>query len=195
MADRIAMKRYLPLLLLVAAVVAVAAIVRYLPAEVVVVERVVREQSFDTIRIIETPTGKHFRARNIELNSADSATLRSVYGIGAVFSARIVKYRNLVGGFYRKEQLREVYGITEEVYRNISANFWVDTLAIKKININFAPLKQLRSHPYISASQARMIHQTAQLKGGYTRLGQLIEDNILNPQEAQRLAPYLSFTQ
>lgn len=189
------LKKYLPLLYLVVVIVSIAAIIRYLPAEVIVVERVIKEHAYDTVRIIETTTKQHFKAKNIELNSADSATLRSVYGIGAVFSARIVKYRNLLGGFHRKEQLREVYGITKEIYHNISANFWVDTLAITKININFAPLKQLRSHPYISASQARMINQTAQLKGGYTTLGQLIEDNILNPQEAQKLAPYLSFTE
>ena len=36
----------------------------------------------------------------IELNSADSTDLLALYGIGAVFSKRIIKYRNL--GWTRK---------------------------------------------------------------------------------------------
>ena len=47
----------------------------------------------------------------VEINTADSAELMRLNGIGASFSRRIVKYRNLLGGFISKEQLLEVYGM------------------------------------------------------------------------------------
>ena len=41
----------------------------------------------------------------VELNSADSTTLRRVPGIGPVFASRIVRFRSLLGGFYTVSQL------------------------------------------------------------------------------------------
>src|SRR5665648_1161064 len=46
----------------------------------------------------------------IDINSCDSATLVTLSGIGPVLSARIIKYRRLLGGFATTEQLKEVYG-------------------------------------------------------------------------------------
>gem|GEM_PF-6410755 len=61
----------------------------------------------------------------LELNGSDSASLRKVKGIGPVFAARIVKYRDALGGFKSKEELRKVYGMTEEAYAEISPQVWV----------------------------------------------------------------------
>ena len=54
----------------------------------------------------------------VELNSADSLELLGLKGIGPVFASRILKYRNLLGGFYSVSQLLEVYGFPEETYLN-----------------------------------------------------------------------------
>ncbi len=42
---------------------------------------------------------------NVELNSADSTKLIQLAGIGSVFAKRILKYRDLLGGFYSTAQL------------------------------------------------------------------------------------------
>src|SRR3569833_498755 len=52
----------------------------------------------------------------IELNSADSAKLTELKGIGSSFARRIVNYRNRLGGFISKEQLKEVYGMDDDRY-------------------------------------------------------------------------------
>ena len=49
----------------------------------------------------------------IDLNSADSIMLEQLPGIGNKLSKRIVKYRDILGGFYSLEQLHEVYGLNE----------------------------------------------------------------------------------
>src|SRR6201996_4597967 len=55
----------------------------------------------------------------IEINTADSARLTRIHGIGAAFAARIIAYRKRLGGFLNKEQLKEVYGIDTVKYAEI----------------------------------------------------------------------------
>ena len=59
----------------------------------------------------------------IELNVADTAMLKSIYGIGEKLSVRIVKYRKKLGGFYSVEQLKEVYGLRTENFKKIKLKF------------------------------------------------------------------------
>ena len=65
----------------------------------------------------------------IELNSADTTELKQLRGIGSKLSQRIVKYRKKIGGFTHKEQLKDIYGLSEETYRHILPHVWVDTTA------------------------------------------------------------------
>lgn len=84
----------------------------------------------------------------IELNSADSAELTLLNGIGPVFASRIVKYRQKLGGFICKEQLLEVYGLKPEVMEKIKDNVKVDANLITPIKINSATFKDIIRHPY-----------------------------------------------
>ena len=74
----------------------------------------------------------------LDINSCDSASLVRLPGIGPVLSARIIKYRHLLGGFVTKDQLKEVYGLPEETYELIRERLFVDTLAITRIDINIS---------------------------------------------------------
>ncbi len=52
----------------------------------------------------------------INLNQADSAALDAIPGIGPKLTQRILKYKSLIGQFVAVEQLRLVYGLSEENY-------------------------------------------------------------------------------
>lgn len=129
----------------------------------------------------------------IELNEADSAKLCTVKGIGPVISRNIVHYRNRLGGFARIEQLREVYGITNENFTPIAQQFFIDTAVIQKIDINFASANNLGTHPYMSRSMAERIVRARNLKGGWNNLRELIDNDILLPDEARKVASYVVF--
>ena len=129
----------------------------------------------------------------VEINTADSATLVWVDGIGAKSASEIIKYRRLLGGYHSVEQLSELKCITESNFEKILPKIWCDSFVISKIDINFARSLELERHPYISAQALRRIVKQRQLKGGWTRIEEMIDDDILSEEEAKRLAPYLRF--
>ncbi len=138
-------------------------------------------------------TQKFLPGTLVELNTADTTTLKKVPGIGSVFANRIVKYRNLLGGFYSVSQLREVYGIDEERYQALAAWFISDTSYLQKLKVNELSARFLRKHPYISYPQAKVIEQLRKQKGrlsGWENLHLLDE---FTEADKQRLIPYLSF--
>lgn len=130
----------------------------------------------------------------VELNTADSATLRSVFGIGAKSVMAIIRYRERLGGFYRVEQLAEVREVTESNYEKILKQISCDSCEIQKIDINFATPNRLSRHPYLPPRIVRKLLRVRQLKGGWSTVGELVNENILTPEEAARLAPYLRFS-
>ena len=129
----------------------------------------------------------------VELNTADSAALRSVSGIGPKTVGAILAYRERLGGFLRAEQLAEVPGVTERNYEKILKQIYCDSCKIRKIDINFASPKVLGRHPYIAPQVLRKLLKARQLKGGWSTAEELIEEHIMTRKEAARLAPYLQF--
>lgn len=129
----------------------------------------------------------------VELNTADTTILKKVPGIGSTFARRIVKYRELLGGYHTVRQLSEVYGIDEEVYDRLKSWFIVDTSAMRKLPVNTVAVRELYRHPYIDSRQARVIDQLRRQKGkltGWDNL-QLLEE--FTEADRERLMPYLSF--
>ena len=129
----------------------------------------------------------------VEINTADSAALRSVAGIGEKTVVSIIGYRDRLGGFLRAEQLAEVPGVTERNYEKILKQIYCDSCEIRKIDINFATPKELGRHPYIPPQTLRKLLKRRQLKGGWSTAEELIEDDIMTREEAARLVPYLRF--
>ena len=131
----------------------------------------------------------------VELNSADTTRLKQLRGIGSGYAKMIVAYREKLGGFYKAEQLLEVYKFTDETYQKIKHQLSVDTTLIRKIKINQATVKQLKSHPYISYYQALSIVENRELQPAmrYNSLYDMVVDEDLKEEDILRVAPYFSF--
>jgi competence protein ComEA len=91
-----------------------------------------------------------------DLNAATADELRKVNGIGEKLSARIINYRNSIGGFRGDAQLKDVYGLSPEVIDRLLSRFEVKVTA-EKIDINSVPLMQLVEIPYFNYEQARAL--------------------------------------
>jgi DNA uptake protein ComE-like DNA-binding protein len=125
----------------------------------------------------------------VEINRADSVQLESLPGIGPVLASRILKYRNLIGGFYEVSQLKDIYGMKEELWMKSSSRICVDTSAIKKLKINFMTLSELGRHPYVGFRAARKIVNQRDLHGKFSRKEEL--EALFSPDSLRRLLPYI----
>ncbi|HOE38432.1 MAG TPA: helix-hairpin-helix domain-containing protein [Bacteroidales bacterium] len=132
------------------------------------------------------------REVKVYINSADALEFQKLRGIGEVFSKRIVNYREKLGGFVSKEQIKEVYGISNELYENIEANLILDESEIKKININKADYAELISHPYIDKEITLVILNYREFKGEITSFDELLSQKALTKKSLEKIQPYVS---
>jgi DNA uptake protein ComE-like DNA-binding protein len=129
----------------------------------------------------------------VELNSADTALLKKIPGIGSSFAKRITGYRRLLGGYYRIEQLQEVYGMYEELYTRLVPWFSIDTALIEPLNANTASLDRLRAHPYIDSYQAIAIVELRKKRSKIDSFEQLLMLEEFAKPENERIRNYLKF--
>ena len=129
----------------------------------------------------------------VELNTADTLQLDKIKGVGAAFARRIANYRNKLGGFYKKEQLLEVYGLDSIKYNEIKDQVKINSTHLTKININTAEFDQLKNHPYLTYKQINAIINYRKQHGKYNSVDDLKKVLILSPQTIQNITPYLNF--
>lgn len=129
----------------------------------------------------------------VEINSADSATLRSVRGIGPKTVVAVLEYRKLLGGFHSIGQIAELKCVTRENFDLIVKQIYCDSCNISKIDINFAPASELERHPYMTRGAIRRIVEHRKTKGGWNSVEEMIEDDIFGREQAAAIAPYLLF--
>lgn len=142
-----------------------------------------------TVELVEKPTAV---TQPVELNRADSSQLVSLPGVGSVYAKRILRYRDLLGGFYSPNQLLEVYNFPSETFSQIEAYVYTDTLQIKQLRINFSEYTELLRHPYLSKTQVTQIINTREKKGAFTNLSELSSLQGFDDETIKRIAPYLT---
>ena len=141
-------------------------------------------------QVLKNPVRKR---QILNLNICDSASLETLPGIGPVLSSRIIKYRNLIGGYVSVDQLKEVYGLPEETFEMISARVVADSITIRKIRINEWDYRQLIRHPYFQRSEVSAILNTVKLKGRISGIGEMIDNNLVSAETAIKIRPYLEY--
>jgi competence protein ComEA len=139
------------------------------------------------------PINKLAAGQVVEVNTADSAKLTRIHGIGPAFAARIIEYRTRLGGFLQKEQLKEIYGINDEKYPGIAAQITVNTARISKIRINEVDFEGLRKFPYFSNKQTNAIIQYRLQHGNYHSITDMQNIAILDDVILRKIEPYINF--
>jgi DNA uptake protein ComE-like DNA-binding protein len=133
------------------------------------------------------------RQAQVDLNKCDSTILESLPGIGPVLAVRIIKYRNLLGGYASKEQLKEVYGLPPETFELIKERVFANADSVRKIEVNKAGFSELSGMPYLENYDVSAILRYRKLKGKILKMEELTGNRILTEDKALKLAPYLSF--
>ena len=129
----------------------------------------------------------------LELNTADSVQLVSLYGVGPIYAQRIIKYRNKLGGFYSKKQLLEVYGMDSIRYDGFAKNTKVDSNFVIYLEINKAEFKILLSHPYLNYEQVKSIYDYREQMGKLKSVDELMRLEGFNLEDQIKLRHYMLF--
>ncbi len=125
----------------------------------------------------------------LDLNTITLEELRGLK-IQEKIAKRILKFRKLLGGFARKSQLKEVYGIHSYQLKILEKYTEVQT-DVKKINVNTATEKELSGHLYLSFSDARAIVRYRERKGKYHDIKTLKAAKILTDKVFEKIQFYL----
>jgi competence protein ComEA len=129
----------------------------------------------------------------IDLNSCDTALLVTLPGIGPVLSVRIIKYRNLLGGFVSVNQLKEVYGLPAETFEFIMGRVSADSSVVVRIKINSVDYKALSRLPYFDKYEVAAILKYRELKGRIESINDLTVNKLISLETANKVRPYLNF--
>ena len=129
-----------------------------------------------------------------DLNLADSLQLQSVFGIGRKTAARIIRYREDLGGFIRKEQLFEVWGLDSLVAEELmDRSYLCNPPLIRKINPNTASEEILSAQPYIRKGLARLIVRYRKQHPPFSKPEDLLGIRLFRQEQLEKIKPYLYF--
>ena len=116
----------------------------------------------------------------VDLNTVDSTTLVELPQIGTYTASRIIAFREKLGGFVEKDQLRDVKGMDEARFTTIEPYIIIGEAEIRKIDVNRADFKTLVNHPYLNYEQVKRIFNQREKRGmikNWEQLQALIKDD------------------
>lgn len=128
----------------------------------------------------------------IELNSADSAELVDLPGIGGYYAKQIIRFREKLWGSYAHiEQLLEIRGIDTTLLKRIESRLYINPESVISIDLNSISQDSLKKHPYIGSYTAASIERFRKLHPeANITVGLLLEHKILTPSQGYRLKRY-----
>ncbi|MBC2839129.1 helix-hairpin-helix domain-containing protein [Robiginitalea sp. SC105] len=128
-----------------------------------------------------------------DLNEATALSLQSVRGVGPVLSARIVRFREALGGFLDTSQLRDVYGLSPEVAERVGRRFRIlRPPKIRRVDLNSASAAELASLVYLTREMAEDIVARREAAGPYRSFAELAGVESIPAERIGRIALYLS---
>ncbi|MCF0199054.1 MAG: helix-hairpin-helix domain-containing protein [Bacteroidaceae bacterium] len=150
------------------------------------------ERSADTAAVRPASSLRQVKLKEgetLDLNTADTAQLKMIPGIGSYYARRIVDYRSRLGGFASAAQLAEIDGMPEQAQAYVT----VDTSKVVRIDVNHCARNVLMRHPYMSGYRALSIWSYRHNMGPITSIETLRSLPDFTENDVRRLEPYLQF--
>ena len=113
-------------------------------------------------------------------------------GIGSKLAARIITFREKLGGFYSLDQVGETYGLPDSTFQKIKQWLKLENALVKKININTATVDEMKFHPYIKYSLANPIVAYRNEHGPFSRIEDIKKVMAVTEDVYKKIAPYLT---
>jgi competence protein ComEA len=127
----------------------------------------------------------------VNINEADTSAFIALPGIGSKLAARIVNFRDKLGGFYSVEQIGETYGLPDSAFQKIKASLELSG-SVKKLNVNAVTKDELKAHPYIRWNLANAIVEYRNQHGNLKSLDELKNIAVIDEATFEKIVHYLS---
>jgi len=129
----------------------------------------------------------------LDINTTTSQRLQKLAGIGPTRSARIIKYRDNLGGFVRQEQYQEIYGLDALALRSLLQHTHIlSNFQPTQLHINQDDFKTLLRHPYLSYDQVKRIVQYRERQEKFKDVDELIQKGIVDQDTFEKVKAYLA---
>lgn len=136
---------------------------------------------------------REYEIVKIDLNRCDSNDIMRVPQFGSKRAAKIIEYRDKLGGFHSLQQLHEIYILQKIDLRYCEEYFYVDRSHIQRIAINKADYKELIAHPYFDAYLAKTIIAHREAHGKIKDKNEFQAITHAYEVLMEKLSPYLDF--
>ena len=131
----------------------------------------------------------------VELNSADSAALDALPGIGPYYARQIIAYRERIGFFADISQLLDIRGMDTARLRRLADRLYIAPESLRPLDLYTMPIDSLAAHPYIGPYAAKGIDRLRRtLPETEFTFQAILDSRILPPAQARRLALYFPET-
>ena len=139
------------------------------------------------------PKERGYEIIKIDINSCDTSDIVVIPLFGSKRAAKLIEYREQLGGFHSFKQLSEVFILQSIAIDHIEKYFVLTPHKVKKIRINQASYKELITHPYFDAYLTKMVIHHRERSGTIHNLDEFVEITHVYPELLEKLKPYLSF--
>lgn len=131
-------------------------------------------------------------AEKKDLNTLNEDDLQLVEGIGPVLSKRIIRFRDKIGGFTDMIQLKDVYGLKQEVIETLKQSIALKSpVVVDKKDINSILVVELAELPYFDYELAREVVNFIRLRQGIKSFEELSKINDFPAYKLDRIQLYL----
>jgi len=130
----------------------------------------------------------------LDLNSADSAQLESLPGIGPGFASRIIRYREKLGGYVAVDQLLEIKGMDSARVSGLKERMEVDRSKVQQMDLNHVAFKEMLKHPYFEYYLVKAIFNRKDRIRSYDSVAQIRDLENMYPELYDKISPYLKVT-
>ncbi len=130
----------------------------------------------------------------IDINTASEEEWQKLRGIGPYYAGRIVRFREVLGGFLSIEQVAETYRLPDSTFQKILP-FLQHSPIYRKIMINEVSEEDLKKHPYINYRQAGALIAFREQHGPFENLEELKALKVFSNEELEKILPYLEIVQ
>lgn len=129
----------------------------------------------------------------VDLNNCDTSDITVIPLFGAKRAAKIVEYREQLGGYHNLTQLHDIFIIQNITMEHIEKYFIIKPKNVKKIMVNQTEYAELAKHPYFDSYLAKTVLQYRKKNGAIRDLEHFREITHAYQELIDKLTPYLDF--